>query len=179
MLITEVTLHGPMRLLAVGTVALMTGCIGFGEGPAISLEYTLENLADERREASLGPHCGTARIRDGHAEIERDAYKRLGSARPVLIVEPDAKPGPSGSSFDSLGNEGFPETFPARIDPRIDGTSSPITTLDYQAGHVIVDGQAVTLPYDWTRTKEGDWRAEFRLSQGPQTVETFERGSCL
>lgn len=163
-----------------GFVALsFSGCLGFEKGPTIYLGYSLVNLAGDDREASLGPHCGYARIHDGVAEVESRSYERLGRARPFLIVEFDRTSHPPGGSFRSQGNEGYPTAFPALLDPRINGTSSVIASLDYQEGHVVVDSQSVSLPHAWTRTEKDDWRAEFRLSQGPDTVRTFETGACM
>lgn len=163
-----------MRRLAALSMVFLSGCVGMGEGPTILLEYSLESLSGGQRDASLGPHCGTAIVEGDHVEVERKAYKGLGKGRPFLIVEPG-----NVSGFSSIGTEAFPAAFPTMIDPWINGTSSSLAALDYRDGQVLVDGRPVGLPHNWTNEKPGDWRAAFRLSEGPNAVRTFEMGSCM
>ncbi|HEX9815816.1 MAG TPA: hypothetical protein VGB18_02450 [Candidatus Thermoplasmatota archaeon] len=165
-----------MRLaLPLLVLILFGGCLG--EGPILYLEYTLFNLGSHDREASPGPHCGTARVEDDTARVERTAYNQISDRRPFLIVEPDLGDGPY--YFATMGTEGYPMALPAEVDPNIAGETAPITVVSEDAGMVKVDGKAVTLPHEWSREVTGNWRAEFRLTEGPGRVELFRMQSCM
>ena len=159
----------PLALLLVG------GCIG--EGPTLYLEYTLWNLGSADRDASPGPHCGTARVEGETAVVERSAYKEVGRRRPFLIVEPDLADGPY--YFVTTGTEGYPASLPAVIDPNIGGEDAGIAQVDERMDVIYVDGEPVTLPHSWTREEAGNWRADFRLSEGPARIQLFRMQSCM
>lgn len=164
-----------MRALPIlGVLLLLAGCIG--EGPSLYLTYTLSNLGSNDREASPGPHCGTARVEGAKAVVERSAYNRLGDRRPFLIVEPDL--GDGQYYFVTTGSEGYPMALPAEIHPNIGGEGAPISIIDEDDGTVTVDGKPVKLPHSWTREQTGNWRAEFQLVEGPSRVELFKMQSC-
>lgn len=63
-------------LLALAALFFVAGCIG--DGPTLYLHYTLYNLGSNDREASPGPHCGTASAEGEKAVVERSAYKHIG-----------------------------------------------------------------------------------------------------
>lgn len=87
------------------------------------LEYDLESLEATDREASFGPHCGTARLAGDRVEVERTAYEEIGR-RSFLVVDF----GEGSLGFYTTGVEGYPALFPAVVDPHINNTPSPIAT---------------------------------------------------
>ena len=164
-----------LAAIALAAGGCLEGVTPVPDRPTLVLEYSLESLTDADRPASFGPHCGTARLAASRVEIEQAAYKTLG-AQPFLVVRHEDAGGASG--FYAAGFEGYPMSFPAVIDPHINGTSSPIATVDYRNGTARVDGQVVMLPHSWTREANGDWRATFTLRHGPEEVHLFTRENC-
>ena len=167
--------------LPVLIVALLSGCIvedvpETTRPTSLVLRYTLVDESGEGGLADVGEHCGQASVRDGRAEIEDDAYRTLGTARPFVIVLPQLEGG-----WSTLGTGGFVVKVPGDVDARIRDTDVVVAHIEWIGnathGHAELDGDPVGLPHTWTeRNTKDDWRIDAELSVGPSVVRTYDAG---
>ncbi len=171
-------------LVAILAVVTLSGCVGIlpdqDGATTLVLRYTLHNTSPtaEVRYAGPGEHCGTAHIEDGRAVVERDALDDVGTQRPFLVVLPALEGG-----WATTGTEGFPLALTAVVDPGVQGDEEPVATIGWRTEgdrtFATVDAEPVELPHEWDKIHEpGQWRAELRLSMGPDRIDTFRMQTC-
>lgn len=170
---------GPALLLSA---VLMTGCVNVVpvDGPVFILEYTLRQQGDDAEVvANPGEHCGTARVRGDHVEVASHTWDEIGRPGQFVVVDPELE-----GSWATLGHEPFPLALPTEVRPGVEGDDEVIATLEWRSDNagnegLWVDGRAVTLPYAFTHnSRSGQWDAVALITQGPDTVQTFEAGPC-
>jgi hypothetical protein len=164
-------------VVAVLAVALLMGpgCLGPpSQAEVFVLSFRLENDGSGDLEANPGPHCGTAKIRDGVLEIEERVHKRLGSEEAFLVVRPSLGPG-----WASLGYEPYAVGLPAVVATGMQGEETAVAEVAWEEGRIVLDGVMVDLPYAWTVVADdGAWWADAVLDRGPVELKTFRLESC-
>lgn len=165
-----------MRLSACIFVLALAGCseaVHLGGDPDDPVTLVLEFTLYGEGESSPGPHCGTARIQDDTAVVERDE-PALDGKRPLLVVLPHLSGG-----WASLGSEGYAKSLPADVRTGIPDEAQPIVRIGWLNGTATVAGTAVALPHHFeSRDTDGEWTANGTLREGPSRIRTFTLRNC-